>query len=52
MNNPAPTTNAADQTKGPATYTSIPAKDKDITAVPSTPAKGNDEVMSTPAKQS
>lgn len=49
MNDSTQTTNSADQTKGPAT---IPATDKDVTAAPPTPAKGNDEVMSTPAKQS
>lgn len=57
MNPSTPTPHTADQTKGPATYTTKgpatnPAKDKDVTAVPTTPAKGNDEVMSTPAKQS
>lgn len=47
--------NPADQSKGPTTYSPIPAKDKDaVTSVPTptTPAKGNDEVMSTPAKTS
>ena len=47
---PQPSANPA---KAPdVTYSPIPAKDAVTTVPPSTPAKGNDDVMSTPAKQS
>ncbi|HEX9625709.1 MAG TPA: hypothetical protein VGA00_02095 [Acidiferrobacterales bacterium] len=52
MNDSNATQTNAEPAKAPATYTPAPAKDKDVTAVPTTPAKGNDEVMSTPAKKS
>lgn len=64
-NSTAPQTSSTpDGKKGPTPYAPVPAKDakdgkdakdKDaVTAVPTptTPAKGNDEVMSTPAKLS
>lgn len=52
-NTPAPQasgTPAADPTKTPATYSPTPAKDAPAKAP--TAAKGDDEVMSTPAKKS
>jgi hypothetical protein len=52
MNNSTAPQASADPAKIPATYSPIPARDA-VTTVPSTtPARGNDEVMSTPAKQS
>lgn len=55
MNNDSstPQTAAPEKEKAPATtYSTIPAKDAVTTVPPATAAKGNDEVMSTPAKKS
>jgi hypothetical protein len=54
MNNKSSTPQTAAPDKVPnATYSPNPAKDKDAATIkPSTAAKGNDEVMSTPAKKS
>jgi hypothetical protein len=56
-NSSAPTSGtatAADAKIPATTYSPIPAKDAVTVQTPpvQTPAKGNDEVMSTPAKQS
>lgn len=51
MNDSMSTSSAAEPTKTPATYTPVPAKEKEVAEVP-TPGKGNDEVMSTPGKPS
>jgi len=53
MNNDTSTAQTAAAEKAPATtYSPIPAKDAVTTVPPATAAKGNDEVMSTPAKKS